>query len=373
MSKKILSIALAVVMLFSVMACTVGAANTTVTTTFPGAGQMGFRVVSDAYVGMPAGEEVTVKVYWVYPVGTDYDSFLQSLGNIAIAYNNAAYTYNTESDGTATCYDGRTWGAAFENYFKPEANVSTMQTITDTVINGLSGDDTAYGWNDLVIVQQTLISGSTTAAKGFPVDPDCEVFSLSFTTVREITANDVIGIPANSLASQTVMSYSNGSKQTKLTKANIINNEPAVPAVVANSNTATAKMRPGTEAGTVDLGITGTVLSASFDAGKTPVLNGAGEVAGHTAANLANVGVQVRVNGVVAAAEGTCIYDTGDGFNYRPAITGMTADAFASDATIEARTYITDVDGNTYFSNWIFIDAGTVHDNAVSNGMDAIA
>lgn len=368
MSKKILSIALAVVMLFSVLACTVGAANTTVTTTFPGSGQLGFRVVSDAYVGMPAGKEVTVKVYWVYPVGTDYDSFLQSLGNIAICYNNEAYTYNTDNDGTATCYDGRTWGAAFEGYFKAAANVSTVSTITNTVINGISGDDTAYGWNDLVLVQQTLDTASgTTAAKGFPVDPDCEIFSLSFTTVRKITADDVIGIPANSLASQTIMSYSNGSKQTKLTKANIINNEPAVPAVVNVNDTANAKMRPGEAAGTVDLGITGAVNALSFAAGK--------EFSGgcFVAPNLANIGVQARVNGVVAAAESTCIYETEDGFNYRAAITGMTADAFASDATIEVRTYITDVNGNTYFSNWMFIDAADVHTAAVGNGMTGIA
>ena len=138
MSKKILSIALAVVMLFSVMACTVGAANTTVTTTFPGAGQIGFRVVSDAYVGMPAGEEVAVKVYWVHPADVDYDSWLQSLGNIVLCYNNEAYTYNTDNDGsTSLCYDGRTWGDHYANYFKAAANVNTGATITIDEVDGV--------------------------------------------------------------------------------------------------------------------------------------------------------------------------------------------------------------------------------------------
>ncbi len=374
MSKKILSIALAVVMLFSVVACTAGAANTTVTTTFPGAGQIGFRVVSDAYVGMPAGEEVAVKVYWVHPADVDYDSWRQSLGNVVIAYNNEAYTYNTENDGsTSLGYDGRTWGDHYANYFKAAANVNTGATITNTVINGLNATDAAYGWNDMVLVQQTLDTASgTTPAKGFPVDPTCEVFSLSFTTVREITAADVIGIPTSTLTKQTICSYSNGSKQTKLTAANIVNAEPYVPTVVANSDTATAKMRPGTEAGTVDLGITGKALSASFDAGKTPVYDATGEyICAYKAAKLANVGVQARVNGVVSAAEGTCVYDTGDGFNYRAAITGI--DAAGLGANIEVRTYITDVDGNTYFSNWMYIDADTVHANAVGNGMTGIA
>ena len=90
MSKKILSIALAVVMLFSVVACTAGAANTTVTTVFPGANQGGYRVVSDAYVGMPAGETVTVKVYFVLPVGTDYGTYMQNfIGNVVLGYTDA--------------------------------------------------------------------------------------------------------------------------------------------------------------------------------------------------------------------------------------------------------------------------------------------
>ena len=368
MSKKILSIALAVVMLFSVLACTVGAANDTVTTTFPGEGQMGFRVVSDAYVGMPAGKEVTVKVYWVHPVGTNFDDWISSVGNVVLAYNNEAYTYNTANDGKATCYDGRDWGEAYAPYLKPTANVSTIANITNTVINGISGDDLAYGWNDMVLTQMTVDGTVTTNAKGFPTDADCEVFSLHFTTVRTITANDVIGIPANTIGSQTLMSYSTGSAQKKLTAANIINNEPAVPAVVAVNDTATAKMRPGTEAGTVDLGLTGTVNAASFTAGKELV---SGNL--YKAPNLANVGVQARVNGVVSAAESTCIYETTDGFNYRAAITGITADAFASDVTIEVRTYITDVNGNTYYSNWMFIDAEDVHTAAVGNGMTGIA
>ncbi len=367
MSKKILSIALAVVMLFSVLAFSASAANTTVTTTFPGAGQIGFRVVSDAYVGMPAGEEVAVKVYWVHPADVDYDSWLQSLGNVVIAYNNEAYTYNTENDGsTSLGWDGRTWGDHYANYFKAAANVNTGSTITSTVINGLNDTDKAYGWNDMVLVQQTLDTASgTTPAKGFPVDPTCEVFSLSFTTVREITAADVIGIPTSTLTKQTIMSYSNGSKQTKLTAADIVNAEPYIPATVAVNNTASAKMRPGTEAGTVDLGLTGTVNALSFEAGKEW---GAGC---YVAPNLANVGVQARVNGVVSAADSTCIYETADGFNYRSAITGI--DAAGLGANIEVRTYITDVNGNTYFSNWMYIDADTVHANAVSNGMAGIA
>ncbi len=365
MSKKILSIALAVVMLFSVLACTVGAANTTVTTAFPGDGAIGFRVVSDAYVGMPAGEEVTVKVFWVHPVGTDYENWLASVGNVVVAYNNEAYTYNTENDGsTSLGYDGRTWGEAYADYLKPAANVNTGATITSTIIGKLTADEAAYGWNKIVLTQMTVDTSVTTNAKGFPLDPDCEVFSLSFTTEREITADDVIGIPSATINSQTKASYSTGSKQVQYA-TNVVNNEWAVPAVVNVNDTATAKMRPGEADGTVDLGLTGTVNLASFEAGKEKI-NGT-----WIAPNLNAVGVQARVNGVVAAAESTCIYETATGFNYRAAITGIDADGLG--AQIEVRTYITDVDGNTYFSNWMFIDAADVHTAAVGNGMTGIA
>ncbi len=363
MSKKILSIALAVVMLFSVLACTVGAANTTVTTTFPGDGQVGFRVVTDAYVGQPAGEEVTVKVYWVHPVGTDYSSALQSIGNVVLCYTDA-FAYATE--GTTNDASGRTWGEAYAPYFKPAAVTNAGDTYSNSVISKLSTADQAYGWDRTVLVQLQVDTSVTSAAKGFPLDPDCEIFSLSFTTNREVTADDTIGIPSHLIGSTVTASYSTGTKQVKWTAANIVTSEAiAAPLVVDNSTTATAKMRPGTAAGTVDLGIFGTVNAASFTPGKEKI-DGV-----WVAPNLNAVGVQARVNGVVAAGESKCIYELDNGFNYAAAITGI--DAAGLGAQIEVRTYITDVNGNTYFSNWMFIDATTVHANAVGNGMTGIA
>ncbi len=361
MSKKILSIALAVVMLFSVLACTVGAANTSVETTFPASSsQVGFRVVTDAYVGQPAGETVNVKVYWVHAVGTDYSSFLQSIGNVVLCYNDA---FSYEYSGNA----GRTFGDAYVDYFVSTSNVNANNaTYANNVISKLSTADKAYGWTSAMLVQLTL-GTATTAAKGFPLDPDCEIFSIEFVTTREVTADDIIGIPSHLLGTTVTASYSTGSKQVKWTAANIINNEFAVPAVVAVNETATAKMRPGEAAGTVDLGLTGTVKSASFNPGKEKI-NGT-----WVAPNLEAVGVQVRVNGVVQAAESTCIYELADGsgFNYRAALTGVDADGLG--AQIEVRTYITDVDSNTtYFSNWMFIDAADVHTAAVGNGMTGI-
>ncbi len=364
MSKKILSIALAVVMLFSVLACTVGAANTTVTTTFPGDGQCGFRLVTDAYVGQPAGEEVTLKVYWVLPAGTDYSSYLQNLGNVIVAFTDG-FTYNTDSPDTATAYDGRTWGSAYADYIKETSGLNAKSSYSTSIINALSAEDQAYGWDTAMLVQCNINTSNTTTNAGWNVDPDCEFFTLSFTTARTITADDSFGIPSHNKGTVTKASSTTGSKTTYYSAANTIISEAYCPAlVVAGDTTTTAKMRPGTEAGTVDLGLTGTVKTASFKAGKEW---GAGC---YVAPNLSAVGAQARVNGVVSAGESTCIYETTDGFNYRAAITGI--DAAGLGAQIEVRTYITDVNGNTYFSNWMFIDATTVHENAVGNGMTGI-
>lgn len=358
MSKKILSIVLAVVMLFSVLACTAGAANTTVTTIFPSGAQGGYRVVSDAYVGMPAGETVNVKVYYVLPVGTDYESFrMNFIGNTVLAFTDA-FDYVADS---------RVWGDSY-SYMKPGATVNGAAYASAS--KQFNAADNAMGWTKAIMVQKAGDTGvDYTTSTGHPVDPACELYSVQFKTNKTLTASDTIGIPSGCASKMVVFRPQTGSAYTA---ANIILGEAvAVADRVEVNDTATAKMRPGAAAGTVDLGITGTVKTVSFDAGKTPVYHGDGSVAGYTAANLANVGVQVRVDGVIAAAEGTCIYDTGDGFNYRPAITGI--DAAGLGAEIEVRTYITDVNGNTYFSNWMAIDATTVYDNAVANDMPGIA
>lgn len=357
MSKKILSMALAVIMLISVFAFSASAANTTVTTTFPTSGKAGYRVVSNAYVGMPAGETVTVKVYWVLPYGADRPTLMSNC-NCLIAYNGSAYKYETANPtSTSTAYDGRTWGAAYAGYLKSAAGVNVGETSTNNVVAELTATEKAYGWSKVAGVQINVDTAKTTAKAGFPLDYDCEIFSLKFTTLREITAADVIGIPEKTLNAKTKISYSTGTKQNQYGN-NLVNSEPAVPAISSVNETSGAKFRMSSEAGKVDLGITGTVKSVSLNPGKTF------ESGRYVAKNLTAVGVQARVDGVVAAAEDGYVYETTDGYQFRAAITGMDAAGLSKD--IDVRTYITDKDGNTYFSNWMNIDAKTAHNASVS-------
>ncbi len=352
MSKKILSMALAVVMLVSIFAFSANAA-VTVDTVFPGAGQVGYRVVSDAYVGMPAGETVTVKVYYVLPTGTDYDTLRVSFtGNTYLSFTDA-FTVNTDS---------RVWGDEYY-YMKAAAQVNNS-TAHKAASAKYNDDDKAMNWTDTVLVQKTLdtAAGSGyTATTGHPIAPYCELYSIEFTTTRTLTETDTIGIPAGCVGKTGSGAVIVGTKKptnATLTAEDIIINEATAKADrVEVNDTATTKMRPGSADGKVDLGLTGTVMKTAFEPGKEKI-NGT-----WVAPNLNAVGVQVRKDGIVEDAQSGCIYELKDGregFNYRVVITDMDVNDLG--AEIEVRTYIKDVNGNTYFSNWMGIDATAAYE-----------
>lgn len=185
MSKKILSIVLAVVMLFSVCAV---AANAAVAE----GKSIGLKVVSDATVGAPAGTVVKVKVYYTIP--DDADEVLLQAGPIAVAWNSAAYAPNTTST-TNTISDCRTWGASYIDVMKTTAAVTKAPSATIISTHYANATD-SYGWDSACRVVETLnnANGFNTNT-GFPVDPDCELFTMTFIAQRTLTANDVIGIP----------------------------------------------------------------------------------------------------------------------------------------------------------------------------------
>lgn len=353
MSKKILSLALAVVMLVSVFAFTASA------TTFPADGQGGYRVVTDAYVGMPAGETVTLKVYYVLPDSTDYDTYAQSFtGNVILAFTDA-FSYNND----------RTWGDSYW-YMKEGANVNTGTAYKASSAQ-FNDADTAMGWTDAILVQKTLdtsCGSGLTSQSGHPVDPYCELFTVTFTTTRELKATDTIGIPSG-CASKMVVFQSKKPSATTLTAANIITDEFVEGAATLNisDNTAILLRNNAADANTVDVGFIATFMDASF----------AAEFAGNgtTCTNLANIGIDVRINGTVQSgvenADLNVIYPIDGGYQFVGAVTGIDADNL--DTKIEVRAYMIDSDGTTYYSNWIGCNANLRYDDAVDAGMNAIA
>lgn len=185
MSKKILSIVLAVVMLFSVCAV---AANAAVAE----GKSIGLKVVSDATVGAPAGTVVSVKVYYTIP--DDAGEVLLQAGPIAVAWNSAAYAPNTTSTNN-TISDCRTWGASYIDVMKSTAAVTKAPSATIISTHYANATD-SYGWDSACRVVETLDSANGYSTNtGFPVDPDCELFTMTFVAQRTLTADDVIGIP----------------------------------------------------------------------------------------------------------------------------------------------------------------------------------
>lgn len=357
MSKKILSMALAVVMLISVFAFSASAADTTVSTTFPEAGKIGLRVVSDAYLGMPAGETVTVKVYYVLPDDSaDFSTkdYRHNIHPIALCYNTEYFSFDAGSHA---------WGSYYAEFLKSPATVTNATSTTTGLFKNinakLTANDKAKGYSACVSVTQAFISNNDygyTGTTGYPVDVNCEVFSMTFTTAKELTSSAFIGVAEGDIGVvQTKVKYrdvDNSKTVTYNADDCIIEEAVATADIVEVNDTATTKMRPGSADGKVDLGLTGTVMKTAFEPGKEKI-NGT-----WVAPNLNAVGVQVRVNGVVQAAESGCIYELKDGregFNYRAVITDMDVNDF--DSRIEIRTYIKDVNDNIYFSNWMYIDA----------------
>lgn len=356
MSKKILSFALAVVMLISVFAFSASAAAP-VTTVFPTEGQIGYRVVSNAYVGMPAGSTVTVKVFHVVPDSLDLETYRQGSGNIVLCYNSDYYTVDAES---------RVWGAPYEA-MKPAAKINDLPTFwTNTV----SKQVTVEGYNAAVLVAlawNTELGYS--ASTGFVVDPYTELFSINFTTNKTLDENAILGIDPGTVGKTTTSSYRDTvNKKTIQYKENIVVSEgsPDAPVVAVNEYADLKIRNNAADANKVDLGITGEFKNVSF-----PVEFGAN---GTTCTNLSAIGVQVRMNGTIVTAD--CdgdlnyIYPTADGYKFRAAVTGI--DAAGLDSKVEVRVYMV-TDNGTYYSNWMGCSARAAYTNAVAGGMSAIA
>ena len=375
MSKKILSLALVVVMLMSMFAFATNAADLTT-------GQIGLRVESDAYVGMPAGEVVTFKVYYVAPDDLDLDSYRHAIGNIAVAYTDG-FTVNTTSTKPADVSDARTWGASYADVFKTSSAVNMTTTMSNNILKKVVGSaDESKGWDAALQVQQ-LYEGSTyTTSTGYALDPECEIFSLSFVTTRTITADDSIGLPVGAYGQSFFkVNYLNRStlKSIAYTAANVDLSEATAYPGAAPMEKVTGKIRVN---GTgVDLGYIGTsdmavTVKAVYDAtGKTICRYDVDS----DACGIAGVGIEAKVDGVAQSSTATKIYLNGSitegatsetvqgGFKFLPALTGVDANALTS--KIEIRTYVLKTDGSYEYSAWVELDAQTTYDNAVAAGM----
>ena len=335
MSKKILSLALVVVMLMSMFAFSTSAALTT--------GQIGVRVESDAVVGAPAGTVVTVKVYHVIPDGEDVQL---TAANISLGYDNTAFSVDTTTFA---------WGSTYADYFKLQTNTcNAATTISNNIVKNFGAADTANGWNAGVQVQQAFEGSTYTTKTGYAVDTSCEIFSVEFTALKEITASDVIGVVTGAYGKSffSLKAFNPSSTAGTLYAAeNVVLSEGLATPASPVYNVGNAQYRPN--GANYDLGVKFGFKTANIGI----EFNEKG-----TSTNIASVGATLKVNGVAVAdpVESRFVYDVnGDNseYQFRVVIEGVAAD---STDKYEIATFVRYTNGTVRYADVVTINAADV-------------
>lgn len=303
MSKKILSMILAVMILVSAFSISAFAI------TVPAEGSVGIYVENDAKVGQDSGV-VTAKVYWVFPAGTDFDTYLAQIGNIVLGYNNAKYEYVS-----------REWSPRLAEFIKTDASYAGEKpNIWKVIGSKLTEAETSYGYNCALQLQMPLDTTNSVGIgpkTGFTLTPEEDtkvlVATLKFNVKKALTANDAMGVIEATLNTQTQVKSSNGTKDTKL---NAVISGIAVPAgETYKVFDGDVKVRYNAEdSSKYDLGFTGSFKASDFAVN----FNDAG-----TAINLTKVGVKVTINGVTKEYTDRFVYETADGYQFRAVLAGL--------------------------------------------------
>ena len=310
MSKKILSMILAVMILVSAFSISAFAI------TVPAEGSVGIYVENDAKVGQDSGV-VTAKVYWVFPEGTDFDTYLAQIGNIVLGYNNAKYEYAS-----------REWSPRLAEFIKTDASYAGEKpNIWKTLSSKLTAAETSYGYNCALQLQMPLDTTNSVGIgpkTGFTLTPEEDtkvlVATLKFNVKEALTANDVMGVIEATLNTQTQVKKSDGKKDTKLNA--VISGVAAPAGETYKVFDGDVKIRRNAaDSAKYDLGFTGSFKKSDFPV----VFTDAG-----TATNLTKVGVKVTTNGKTLEYTDRFVYETADGYQFRAVLAGL-EDGMAAD------------------------------------------
>ncbi len=365
MSKKILSLALVVVMLFSVLSISTSAA--------PAEGGVGLKMVTDAKVGMPAGTVITAKFYYTFPEGTDYSTYTHSLGNLCVGFTDG-YQVNSANVGTGSCgKDALTIGASYTGVFKSDFTVNDLPAQWTNISAKFNENDTAKGWDDCILVVPTYLSGGAYNAKtGYPIDPDCELFSISFITTRTLTAEDSIGFVEGTIGGLTKVQYydTTNAKSVQYTAAQIDMTEAvsyaaaAVPEVTFEK--AQSKWAGGVAGEDYLFGFVGKI--ANF----TPVTGATNSKGNLEVTNISKISVTVTINGKPVTAKTETIWKGADGSYYFRA---QVANFEYTDTTVVENVVfsVETTDGTYSSSNYVAnsLTVNGIYTTSVSSGLTA--
>ncbi len=362
MSKKILSLVLAVIMIFSTFVIATNAAVAS--------GKIaGFIVETTAKEGMKAGEKVTISIYYdVAAAGTKL-----TYGNVSLAYSSEAYTIDTGSFA---------WGEFFDGTYA--LGTSTVSQ-TNTVLNGTTGilkllneADNAKAspaWDNGVQFQTTVQTGGAfTNQTGFEVTPGEPLLlcSIDFTVNRTLTATDVIGIPEGPVTKRVYLraKQAGESKFTSLTAA-AIDFSQAAPAPEAAAATpvvtvvgAQSKWAKGVPGKDYLFGYVGAL--ANF----TPVEGAETGIGGKNVENITSITATAKINGNTVTSPVYTIWQEGDVYNFRASFKGF--DYLSTLAVEEMSFTVVTADGTFTSTNYAGTDTvNSIYEASVVKGLTA--
>lgn len=191
MSKKILSLVLAIVMVFSTFAI----ASIAGTSESVPAGKIGIRLETNAEVGMAPNTPVWVKLYYDAPVG---ETVYLQFSNITIGWNSAAF--KPEKSTTIKLNNDITFSSEYAEF----CNTGSAHTTANGKKALKDADKTAYGWDNAVTFAITPQSGAAVnTGTGIPIaDYSSEVLTMNFLTQKTLEASDIIGFTTAGYDSQ---------------------------------------------------------------------------------------------------------------------------------------------------------------------------
>lgn len=303
MSKKIISLVLAVLMVFSVFAVSAFAVGPV--------SQIGIKFVTNAKVGDAAGTEITVDCYLTFPEGTDFTEYKHGPTQISVLYNTEYYTYVS-----------REIGAAYQGFIKSASLVNTNAYSVLTKANKLTEEE-ASTYNAALLVAQAWDTTQTeiTAKTGYTIDPDCPIFTLTFRVNKELESVDAatFSSPLAAVGAQTRIQYFDGKNTSKIYTTD---NTTVAEATKVGPAGETYKVFDGAvkvrrnadDSAKYDLGFTGSFKASDFAVN----FNEAG-----TATNLTKVGVKVTMNGKTLEYTDRFVYETADGYQFRAVLAGL--------------------------------------------------
>ena len=340
MSKKILSLALVVVMLFSMFAITSNAELSS--------GQVGLYLTTNATEDTLKGETIWVKLYIDVPEAMNF-----AYNNITIAWNSAAY--KPACTNQTKVNDAIEMGSSYADTMKGVDAVSHTTTAGKGAL--LEADKTAYGWDSAVQFQLAGPGNGYTSTTGFPVEPGySEILTMYFETQKDLDAADIIGFPMAAYNTKSQFKLQTMERNNTGSKANVavanlvvVNAAPAAPTAPTYD---VYKLADSKKHATGD-----SFTTASFFAFKDidPKFDAANK-----SEHIESITATITANGNPVAAEDIpvirFVYDLGEGeYGFRVILKNV-----AANAEISITPVLNTDDGTTYSAETITFNVADV-------------